>query len=68
MSKDMRRLIVDFQIWFMLHVNQLYLWLMITSALSGGIYFYSIYHHISLTTNLIIILFMYIVTWKIIIR
>ena len=55
--------IIDFQKWLLTHINQLYLWLMITTALNVSITYFKIYHPITFISNIILLLLIYYITW-----
>jgi len=69
MDKSLIKIIMDFQTWLMKHIGQFYLWAAVTTIISTTIYYYSSYiNHISTMPYWIIILFLYYVSFKVIIR
>ena len=67
----MRRFIkplMDFQSWVIKHLYEFYTWLIISGVLSTALYYYEINHPLPLISHLMILLFMYYGSFKIIIR
>ena len=68
MSKSFGKWLMEFQLWVISHVNQLYLWVVVFGALSTGLYLYRSSHHLPAIHHLAILIFVSYASWKIIVR
>ena len=66
--KDLMKSFMNFQMWMLKHMNQVYLWMVIAGALSYGIITYCASHRIGYFMQLCYVLFMYYASFKLIIR
>jgi hypothetical protein len=69
MSKSWIQLFMDFQIWMLDHIGQLYCWSAVITVISTTMYYYNNHiHHLSILPYWIIMLFLYYTSFKIVVR
>ena len=66
--KDIIKPLMDLQMWMLKHMNQFYLWMVLSGALSFGITIYCNAHRIPNIMAWCYIIFMYYASFKLIIR
>jgi hypothetical protein len=68
MSKSLIKLFIDFQKWMLVHMKQLYLWIIISGVISYGIAAYKHIHNIPIISEIFLYLFCFYATFKLIIN